>query len=124
DSGTANNELVSLSGTTLRRLGSLDAFDAGRLPRTIETSAASQWTELAQRVAAELEAKRLFPLGVDAALSHAVTGPCRGWEAMAGGFSTPGCLDPVPLDRGSEQQKLWVKTARLWTEVAFWLVTD
>lgn len=124
DSGTANNELVGLNSTTLRRLGSLDAFDAGRLPSAIETWDAAQWTELAQQVANELDTKGFFPLGVDAALSHAVTGDCRGWEAMAGGFSTPGCLDPLPLDRGSEQQKLWVKTARLWTEVAFWLVTD
>ena len=124
DTGTANNEIVKLDGGRLSREEPLRDLPEGRLPEGEEGWTTDRWSQLAGAVAGEINERDLHPLGVDAALAVATASPCRYWEKLARGFETPPTLDPLPIERGSRQQKGWVMMARLWTEVTYLLVTQ
>jgi hypothetical protein len=124
DTGTANNALVRLAGTTLTSLLPIKALPGGGIPDEAEQWPTQRWCELARAVSAELDQRELFPLGVDAALTLACEPPCRTWEMWARAFATPASLDPLPIDQGSRQQRRWVRMARLWTEVTHLLTSQ
>jgi hypothetical protein len=115
DAGTRNNPIVVLEGDQLATLDPLAALVGG--------PAECRWTDTADALVEEIEARSLFPLGVDAALSAARGGDARPWESIARGFNTPALLDPLPSG-GSKQSKNWWQMARLWTRVACMLVRD
>ena len=115
DAGTANNALVSLGGSELRRL----EFETRLRPPPED-----DWRSQARELAAELAAQRIYPLGVDAALSLARPPDLsRPWETWMNGFKTPSSVPSRP-DGGSEQQLHWWRLARWWTAVAHTLAKE
>lgn len=120
--GGGGNEAIKIQGKRALYAGPLAALeggvdlDAGAAPR--------EWTRLAQAVASELDHRGLHPLGVDSPLTLADPGSGgrgRPFESLVQApFKTPESFDPWP----GGASKSFLQLARLWTEIAYLLVTE
>lgn len=121
-SGGGGNEALKIQGRRLLYEGALESLAGG-----VELDAKSptaEWSELATAVARELDGRGLHPLGIDSPLSLADPGSGgrgRPFESLVQApFKTPESFDEWP----SGASKTFLKLARLWTEVAYLLVTE
>lgn len=120
--GGGDNEAIKIQGRRLlceRPLSSLEGgvkLDRGTPP--------GEWRRLATAVARELDERGLHPLGVDGPLTLADPGSGgrgRPFESLVQApFKTPEAFDPWP---GGASQP-FLQLARLWSEVAYLLVTE
>lgn len=114
------NQVIKIQGRRLLHSGPLRTVADGL--ELDGSSRAKEWSRAAAAVAEELEDRGLHPLGVDAPLSLAERGSDGGrpFESLVQtAFKTPASFDPWP-EVGS---KPFLVLARLWTEVAYTLVT-
>ncbi len=114
-----SNRVIKLQG---RRL--LDEGVLGSLGGEIDlgpSSPAAAWHRKAAEVAAELDDRGIYPLGVDCALTLARDGEGRPFENLVGSpFKTPSRFDPWPTGASAS----WILLARLWTEIAYLLIEE
>ncbi len=114
-----SNRVIKLQGRRLLDEGGVAAL-AGEIDLG-PSSPASAWRERAAAVAAELDERGIYPLGVDCALTLPRAGDGRPFENLVGSpFKTPGRFDPWPT--GSSDT--WIVLARLWTEIAYVLIEE
>lgn len=115
------NQMIKIQGRRLLHSGPLQS-----LARGLDLDGSSpprEWSRAAAAVAEELEDRGLHPLGVDAPLSLADRGSDGGrpFESLVQtAFKTPESFDPWP----GGSSKSFLVLARLWTEVAYSLVTE
>lgn len=116
------NEALKIQGRRLLYEGALESLAGG--VELDKSSPPAAWSELATAVARELDDRGLHPLGVDSPLSLADPGSGgrgRPFESLVQApFKTPEDFDEWP----SGASKTFLKLARLWTEVAYLLVTE
>jgi hypothetical protein len=120
--GGGGNEAIKIQGKRALYAGPLASLEGG-----VDLGAATlprEWSRLAKAVAVELDERGLHPLGVDSPLTLADPGSGgrgRPFESLVQApFKTPGSFDPWP----SGASKTFLQLARLWTEVAYVLVTE
>ena len=115
------NHVMKIQGKRLLYVGPLESL-AGKL-RLGKSSPPKRWTELATAVAKELDDRGLHPLGVDSPLTLAQPSSDggRAFESLVQtAFKTPDSFSPWP---GGASRSFLV-LARLWTEIAYLLVTE
>ncbi len=121
-SGGGGNEALKIQGRRLLYEGALESLAGG--VELDAKSKAAEWSELATAVARELDERGLHPLGLDSPLSLADPGSGgrgRPFESLVQApFKTPESFGEWP----SGASKTFLKLARLWTEVAYRLVTE
>jgi hypothetical protein len=117
------NEALKIQGRRLLYEGPLASLAGG--VELDKGSAPAQWRELATAVARELDERGLHPLGLDSPLSLADPGSGGRGRPFESGvqapFKTPESFDG---DWPGGASKTFLKLARLWTEVAYLLVTE
>jgi len=120
--GGGGNEALKLQGRRLLYEGPLASLQGG--VDLDGSSPAADWRRLAKAVAEEIDRRGLHPLGVDSPLTLADPGSGgrgRPFESLVQApFKTPEAFDPWP----SGASKTFLQLARLWTEVAYLLVTE
>lgn len=120
--GGGGNEALKLQGRRLLYEGALASLEGG--VELDQGSPPAQWRRLADAVARELDQRGLHPLGVDSPLTLADPGSGgrgRPFESLVqAAFKTPETFDPWP----GGASKSFLQLARLWTEVAYVLVTE
>jgi hypothetical protein len=120
--GGGGNEALKIQGRRLLYEGALASLEGG--VALDKKSTPAQWSELAMAVARELDDRGLHPLGVDSPLSLADPGSegrGRPFESLVQApFKTPETFEKWPSGASST----FLKLARLWTEVAYLLVTE
>lgn len=120
--GGGGNEALKLQGRRLLYEGPLASLEGGvDLDRS---TPAADWRRLATAVAKEIDQRGLHPLGIDSPLSLADPGSGgrgRPFESVVQApFKTPEAFEPWP----GGASKTFLQLARLWTEVAYLLVTE
>lgn len=120
--GNGGNEALKLQGRRLLYEGVLASLEGGL---DLDPGAPpAEWRRLATAVARELDQRGLHPLGIDSPLTLADPGSGgrgRPFESLVQApFKTPEGFDPWP----SGASKTFLQLARLWTEVAYLLVTE
>lgn len=120
--GGGGNEAIKLQGRRLLYEGLLSSLEGG--VELEKGSPPAEWRRLATAVARELDDRGLHPLGIDSPLTVADPGSGgrgRPFESLVQApFKTPEGFDPWP----SGASTTFFQLARLWTEVAYLLVTE
>lgn len=114
-----SNRVIKLQGRRLLDQGVVESL-GGEIDLG-PSSPPEAWRRRAAEVAAELDERGIYPLGVDCALTLAREGDGRPFENLVGSaFKTPSRFDPWPTGPSES----WIVLARLWTEITYLLIEE